>query len=124
MDRKDKVIEYIHTHPSCSRTNVIDNMPFADKTTKKVLKELIEEDKVTCLIDKTNPRIHHLILNYDNESERINRMLESTSARLTTGETAYWLHRFNLPIIMHDTVFKTIKNLLANGERWEPYQSK
>jgi hypothetical protein len=131
LNRKEEVIEYIEAHPFCSRTNVIDNMPFADKTTKKVLKELIEEDKkITCVIDKKNPRVHQLIVNHNMEigSEKINRLLKSTSAQLIDEDgdrvlTAYYLHNFKTTIFMNSTIFKTVKDLLANAENWEPYQS-
>jgi hypothetical protein len=63
LDRESKVIEYIRAHEGCWKTKVKYNMPFAYGTTDRILKDLIDEGKITCTLDKKNPRIHHLFIN-------------------------------------------------------------
>ena len=45
------------------KTKVHQCTDMAENTAKKILKKLIDDGRVICLIDKVNPRIHHLYIN-------------------------------------------------------------
>jgi hypothetical protein len=127
-EREKMVLDYIEANPRCTKTKVKDSMPFATRTTDKILKKLIEEDKkVIYEIDKGNSRIHHLLINqqyktYQRKLQRKSAMLSQllgpfTTVQLTTGE---WI---STPVlnrkfpIMNANVLDEVRNLIA-GSKW------
>ena len=61
-------------------------MPFAPGTTDTLLKELIEEDKsIIYIIDKVNPRVHHLFVNNPVKLAMMNLTLSIVEARMRRG---------------------------------------
>jgi hypothetical protein len=70
LRREDYMSLFIKTHPGCTKTEVVDYMDppegeklAAPKTTFKILKTLIQDNKVILQVDHKNNRIHHLFLN-------------------------------------------------------------
>jgi hypothetical protein len=125
-EREKKVLEYIQANPTCNKTEVKYSMPFAHRTTDKIIKKLIEEDeKVTFYIDKVNPRIHHLLINDKDKLAILNSRLRPmmTCAQLSDGRwacsptpTPTNIAKARLPNV-DPTVLDTVIKLLA-GTKW------
>ena len=125
MDKEEMVLKYVQANPRCTRTSVINAMPFSPPTTDKILKKLIEEDeKIIYEIDKVNPRIHHLLINDKDKLAILNSRLrvQTTCAQLSDGRWACVPTPTNpnkprlLPNI-DPTVLDTVIKLLA-GTKW------
>ena len=103
---------------------VKDSMPFAHRTTDKIIKRLIEEDeKVTFYIDKENPRIHHLLINDKDKSRILNSRLglQMTCAQLLGGGWACvptYPHKRRLLHNIDPTVLDTVTKIVA-GTKWQ-----
>jgi len=64
LERKNKILEYIEGHLGCTKTSLENGVDMAPRTVRKHLQNLIEDEKkVVCIVDKANPRIHHLFIN-------------------------------------------------------------
>ena len=117
--REEKVLEYIQTNPTCNKTEVKDSMPFAHRTTDKIIKKLIEEDeKVTFYKDKVNPRIHHLLINDKDKSAIMNQFLRSTSVEVAGKGWISYIHNEKFPVqFIDETTLDIVKKILA-GTKW------
>jgi hypothetical protein len=75
MKREEKILQFIHENPGCTKTNVIDYMEkngSSPMTTHKILKRLTKDDKkVISKPDIKNSRIHHLYINDKNRFNKI-----------------------------------------------------
>ncbi|HEY1247871.1 MAG TPA: hypothetical protein VGE97_02675 [Nitrososphaera sp.] len=132
IERKDKILEYIGANLGCTKTSLEDNLDMASRTVRRYLKELIEEDKkVICIIDKVNPRIHHLFLNDPiklavmnlkmSKAEELMKnqkhMTRYTVAPLVNGGFAIASHDGWPPVMIQHGVEESVKNLIESASR-------
>ena len=121
MNREDIILKYIDEHDGCNKTNVKDGCIkyVGDKTADKILKKLIQDEKVVCEIDKVNPQIHRLHINNETRSliktknlilsrfeEQFNNQ-KYTMAQLTTGGWAV------MPV--NDTITINLKSVVMQN---------
>jgi len=77
-DRRGRIIDFIKSNSMCTKAQVIrfmDNNGSSVMTTHDIIKDLESEKIIQVLKDKPNSQTHHLILNDDNELNRIDHML-------------------------------------------------
>ena len=131
MERKDNILEYIDANLGCTKTSLENNLDMAPKTARKYLKQLIEEDKkVTYLVDKKNPRIHHLYINDPIELALMNLKMSKaeelmknqkhtgyTIAALGNGAFAIQPHDGRLPVIFQHGVEESVKGIIESAIR-------
>jgi hypothetical protein len=72
--RRHKIIEFIHENPNCTKTQVIANIKGSSLvTTHKILKDL--ENRGIVIVQKPNPQTNYLIINDQNDFNRIEKEL-------------------------------------------------
>ena len=127
MGRKDKVLEYIDGHFGCTKTSLENGVVgMAPRTVRKYLKELIEEDKkVVCIVDKVNPRIHHLFINDQIKLMKMDLAMSKVEAQmkkekytiLGMGSGGYALTAHSGGTIIHSSVRESIDNIITTASR-------
>jgi len=72
--RRNKIIKYISENPNCTKTQVVANVKGSSLvTTHKILKDLEKQGIIT--IQKPNPQTNYLLINDQNQFNRIEKEL-------------------------------------------------